>query len=106
MDTDSDVARAFETQPNTPARVQATPGDDVHMELADLRRDVASNTRQIRRNAMDVIRQGRGSQTRSTPRPPPRASPAPRKRSYTFKPKPSQGRIWNASFNPVGMRRR
>jgi len=104
MDTDSAVARAFETQPNTPARVQATPGDDVHMELADLRRDVASNTRQIRRNAMDVVRQGRGSAPRKTPAP--RTTPAPRKRSYTFKPKPSQGRIWNASFNPVGMRRR
>lgn len=89
------------------------------MEIADLRRSVASNTRQIRRNAMDMVRQGRGSAPRNRDllpdftNIPSRGSAAgtrrtprnPNSRSYGFK--PSQGRIWNASFKPSrGQKRR
>jgi len=94
MDTDSAVARAFETQPNTPARVQATPGDDVRMEIIDLRRSVESNTRQLRNLRPDFTtipdRSARVGM-RTTPR-------NPTTRSYNFKPASARNRIWNASF--------
>lgn len=97
MDTDSDVARAFETLPNTPARVPATPatpGDDVRMEIIDLRRSVESNTRQIRNLRPDFTTiPDRSSRVgmRTTPR-------NPTTRSYNFKRASPRNPIWNASF--------
>lgn len=51
-----DIDAAFETQPNSPASVQAIPGDNVRMEIADLRRSVASNAREIRKNRSGIQR--------------------------------------------------
>lgn len=99
MDTDSAVARVFETLPNTPARVPATPatpGDDVHMEIRDLRRSVESNTRQLRNLRPDFKSiPDRDSRVgmRKTPR-------NPSNRSYNFKRASPRNRIWNASFKP------